>query len=70
MNHDTQPENRRWIGSRSSIVLLIFLAAIGLLLFSEHRGGILPYLLLLACPFMHFLMHGNHGTHGDKGSHH
>jgi hypothetical protein len=26
--------------------------------------GILPYLLLLACPLMHVFMHGGHGGHG------
>lgn len=25
-----------------------------------HVLGILPYLLLLACPLMHFFMHGKH----------
>ncbi|MBN9424076.1 MAG: hypothetical protein BGO63_07590 [Candidatus Accumulibacter sp. 66-26] len=29
-----------------------------------HLFGILPYLLLLACPLMHFFMHGRHGEHG------
>jgi hypothetical protein len=36
-------------------------------LWSEHRAhlfGVLPYLLLLACPLMHFFMHGRHGGHG------
>jgi hypothetical protein len=29
----------------------------------------LPYLFLLACPLMHFFMHGGHGSHhsDDKG---
>lgn len=43
-------------------------AAIALFyLISEHRAhlfGVLPYLLLLACPLMHFFMHGRHGGHG------
>lgn len=43
-------------------------AAIALFyLWSEHQAhlfGILPYLLLLACPLMHFFMHGRHGGHG------
>jgi hypothetical protein len=25
--------------------------------------GILPYLLLLACPILHLLMHRGHGSH-------
>jgi len=38
-------------------------------LLSEHRAhffGVLPYLLLLACPLMHFFMHRGHG-HGGQG---
>ena len=26
-----------------------------------------PYLLLLACPLLHFFMHGRHGGHGGHG---
>lgn len=39
-------------------------------LLTEHRAhlfGMLPYLLLLACPLMHFFMHGRHGGHGGHG---
>jgi hypothetical protein len=43
-------------------------AAIALFyLLTEHRAhlfGALPYLFLLACPLMHFFMHGKHGHHG------
>jgi len=48
--------------------------AIGILayyLLTEHYAhviGILPLLLLAACPLMHFFMHGGHGAHG--GHHH
>lgn len=68
MNHENQSQTGSWLGSRRSIVLLVFLAVIGFFLFTEHRAhlfGILPYLLLLACPFMHFFMHSGHGKHGD-----
>lgn len=51
-------------------------AAIALFyLVAEHRAhlfGVLPFLLLLACPAMHlFMHHGNHhghgaGSNGDK----
>lgn len=46
-----------------------FVLVAGFFLFTEHRAhlfGILPYLLLLACPLMH-LFHG-HGGHGH-GNH-
>lgn len=45
----------------------IFAAIALFYLLSEHQAhlfGILPYLLLLACPLMHFFMHGRHGGHG------
>lgn len=38
-------------------------------LITEHRAHLyeyLPYVLLLACPLLHF-MHGGHGGHGDEG---
>jgi hypothetical protein len=73
MNHENQSGNGGWLGSRRSLVLLVFLAIIGFFLFTEHRAhlfGILPYLLLLACPFMHFFMHGGHGKHGSGGEGH
>ncbi|SDY41024.1 DUF2933 domain-containing protein [Pseudomonas sp. NFIX28] len=41
-----------------------FLAIGGYFLFTEHRAHVvpyLPYLLLLACPLMHFFMHRGHG---------
>jgi len=27
----------------------------------SHVLGILPYLIILACPLLHFFMHGKHG---------
>ena len=45
-----------------------FLAIAAFFLVSEHRAhffGVLPWLFLLACPFLHFFMHGRHGSgHG------
>ncbi|MBR9910224.1 MAG: DUF2933 domain-containing protein [Gammaproteobacteria bacterium] len=54
------------------------LAALGLIgaasyfLLVEHRQHVwqfLPFLILLACPFMHLFMHGGHGEHGGHGGH-
>ena len=56
--------------SRTGWVMLAFLGIVAFFLFSEHRAhlfGILPYLLLLLCPFMHLFMHHGHGTHGGAG---
>lgn len=65
--HDTQHLSRaRW-------VLYGFLAVAGFFLFTEHRAhllGILPYLLLLACPLMHKFMHHGHGGDGRQAHHH
>lgn len=50
--------------NRSRWVLIGFLAVAAFFLFSEHRAhvlGILPYLLVLACPLMHLFHH--HGHH-------
>ncbi len=64
--HETQHLSRgRW-------VFYGFLAIAGFLLFTEHRAhvlGILPYLLLLACPLMHLFHHG-HGGGGQHTHHH
>lgn len=44
----------------------------GFYLLREHWGhalGLLPYLLLLACPLLHlFHGHGGHGGHHHSGS--
>jgi hypothetical protein len=47
------------------MVALCFAAIAAFFLLTEHTAhvfGALPYLLLLACPLMHFFMH--HGHHG------
>ncbi len=59
--------------SRTGVVLIIFLAVVGLLLAYEHRvhiftgNGVLIALLIL-CVGMHFFMHGGHGGHGGHGN--
>lgn len=70
MDAKDQSRSGSWFRSGSSLVLLGFMAIIGFFLVTEHRAhllGILPYLLLLACPLLHWLMHGGHGSH--SGSH-
>ncbi|MFZ5654529.1 MAG: DUF2933 domain-containing protein [Pseudomonadota bacterium] len=47
-----------------------FAAIAAFLFFSEHRAhalGLLPWLLLAACPLMHLFVHGGHG-HGRGGA--
>jgi hypothetical protein len=55
--------------SRTGLVLLAFLAIAAFYLITEHTAhlfGILPYALLLLCPFLHLFMHGGHGDHNAQ----
>jgi hypothetical protein len=50
------------------VLLLLLIAVIAFFLLTDHRAHLfefLPYLLLLACPFMHFFMHRGHVKHGS-----
>ena len=52
--------------SRYAIGLVVIGGIAAYFLLEEHRAhilGVLPYLLLLACPLMHLFMHGGHGGH-------
>ena len=56
-----------WVGACLVGAIVVFF------LWDEHQAhilGALPYLFLLACPFMHLFMHHGHGhchDHGDGG---
>ena len=72
MNHDqTHEERGGFFSSRWNIGLVVFLAIAGYYLISEHQAhvfGVLPLLLLLACPLMHlFGHHHNHSHPKEKG---
>lgn len=50
----------------SRIALVGFLGIAAFFLWTEHRAhllGVLPYLLLFACPLMHLLHGGHHRGH-------
>lgn len=57
--------------TKSGLVVSLLLAALGGYLLWTHTGHVLtalPYLLLLACPLMHFVGHGHghgHPHHGE-----
>ena len=57
---------------RSFVFYGVFVIVIGiaaLLLLTERRGGwmgLLPYLLLLACPLMHIILHRHHGQRSRR----
>jgi heme/copper-type cytochrome/quinol oxidase subunit 4 len=62
---ETQQNSNGLFSSRSGFVLIAFLVIIAFFLVTEHTAhlfGILPWLMLFACPFLHFL-HGRHGRH-------
>ena len=63
MNHSSAQSTRPayWL------LVCAFVAIAGFYLWNDHRAhvwGALPYLLLLACPFLHFFMHRKH-EHGS-----
>lgn len=64
---DERGEDRGFFKSKANIVLIGFGLIAGFFLLTEHTAhvfGVLPYLLLLACPLLHFFGHGHHGGHG------
>ena len=71
MAHDHEHQHRTDRHSRRGKWVLIGFLAIGaFFLLTEHRAhlfGILPFLLVLACPLMH-LFHGHGGHHGHDDS--
>ena len=59
-----------WLRSRSAFLLFVVLALAGLYLVvthSTHVLGVLPYVVLLACPLMHFPHRGHGGKHSSHG---
>lgn len=62
-----KPQGSFW-RSRGFIAFVGFAAIAVVLLWQEHSAhivGVLPYLLLLACPLLHIFGHGGHGGHGS-----
>ncbi len=76
MNHDHrhEPASGNKTKSRARWALVGFAAIAAYFLITEHKAHLsgllnyLPYLLLLACPLLHFFMHGGHG-HGGNHDH-
>lgn len=60
-----------WLFSRTFYVTIGMLLILGFLIYTGHSAhllGALPYLLLLACPLMHFFMHGKHRHNDSDGN--
>ena len=64
MNHDPNHQTDPGGNSRMRIAFFVMLAIAVFFLLTEHRAhalGVLPFLLLLACPLMHLFGHHGHG---------
>ena len=58
--------------TRIALATVVFILAIGFLLFTENRAHViafLPWLIILAWPLMHVFMHGGHGHHHGSARH-
>lgn len=69
MTMQQPPQRGNFFRSRTGVAFAGFLVIAGFFLVTEHTAhvfGVLPYLLLLACPFLH-LFHGGHGGGGHAG---
>lgn len=60
------------MAGRAKAAWIVFAAVAAFYLWTEHQAhllGVLPFLLILACPLMHLFMHHGHGRgHGkDEG---
>ena len=72
MTANPQNDSGGLFRSRGGIVLIGFAVVAAFYLWTEHRAhllGVLPWLLILACPLMHIFMHGGHGGHGGHPDH-
>jgi len=69
MDHEHQSFPPPFWRSPAGLTLLVAAAVGGFYLVTEHTAhvfGILPYLIVLACPLMHVFMHHGHGAHGHR----
>lgn len=61
-----------WLRSTTGMVFIAFLAIAAFFLITEHTAhlfGVLPYVLLLLCPLLHFFMHRGHSDHTNHADH-
>jgi hypothetical protein len=59
-----------WLRSPAASLMFVVIGVVGLYLVIEHSTHVLaviPYLVLLACPLMHFLHRGHDGHHDRNG---
>ena len=67
MSNQDRPSGRSFFATPVGIALCVFLAIAAFFLWIGNRAhvlGVLPWLLLAACPLLHLFMHrGGHGGH-------
>ena len=53
------------------LIWIVAAVGVGLLVIDHwaHVFGVLPYVVLLACPLMHVFMHRSHGGHANGARH-
>jgi hypothetical protein len=67
-NRNYEDENQ--VIQRSKYVKIGFFIFIAYFLWMEHRAHVieyLPFIILAACPLMHFFMHKGHGHQDSQG---
>lgn len=60
---------RAFLATGWGLVTCLVVAALGVYLLVTHKGHVvyaLPYLILLACPLMHFFGHGHKHGHSQN----
>ena len=58
--------------SKKTWIVIAIIGVFGLIFLlrthTSHVLSVIPYLILLLCPFMHIFMHKNHGSYTDHDS--
>ena len=68
---EQHPQEQSWWWSPAGVVTVGFLGVAGFFLLTEHTAhvfGVLPWLLIAACPLMHLFMHHGHGQGANSHS--
>ena len=64
-------KRRGFLVSPAGVAMLAFLAIAGFFIWTEHRAhlfGVLPFVLVLLCPLLHFFHHRSHGNDHGHGT--
>ena len=70
--NETERRPKSWLMSWCGLVLVVALGIAAVFLVTEHTAhvlNVLPFLVLLACPIMHFFHRRHHGRPGAHERH-